>query len=49
MDVYSHLFPDGNREWVAKLDEPVKRPLVTGESATQPQLEPVAMGEGSAN
>lgn len=20
MDIYSHLFPDGNREWVAQLD-----------------------------
>jgi len=20
MDIYSHLFPNGNREWVAKLD-----------------------------
>lgn len=48
MDVYSHLFPDGSREWVAKLDGPVSRPSVTGESATQPQPEPVAVGEGSA-
>jgi len=22
MDIYSHLFPNGNREWVAKLDGP---------------------------
>ena len=21
MDIYSHLFPNGNREWVAQLDE----------------------------
>lgn len=49
MDVYSHLFPEGNRVWVAKLDEPVTRPPVMGESATLPQPEPVAVGEGSAN
>src|SRR5262249_794410 len=34
MDVYSHLFPEGNREWVTKLDGPVKCHPMTGESAT---------------
>ena len=33
MDVYGHLFPNRNRGWVDRLDEPGFR----GESATQPQ------------
>ena len=32
MDVYGHLFPNGNREWVGKLDECGW----AGKSATQP-------------
>jgi integrase len=33
MDVYGHLFPSGNREWVGKLDEVGSEVI----SATQPQ------------
>jgi integrase len=49
MDVYSHLFPDGNREWVRKLDEPVKTMPLTIRSATQAQPEAIAVGDGIAN
>jgi PAS domain S-box-containing protein len=31
MDIYSHLFPSGNREWVKRLDDP----LLEGKSAPQ--------------
>ena len=31
MDIYSHLFPSGNREWVQRLDDP----LLTAKSAPQ--------------
>lgn len=37
MDIYSHLFPDGNREWVMKLDAPRVPVSLKGESATQTQ------------
>jgi len=37
MDIYSHLFPGGNREWVKKLDEPVDNESFEGESATLAQ------------
>ncbi len=36
MDTYSHLFPNGNREWVRKLDEPVDKAASEGSSAPQP-------------
>jgi len=49
MDVYSHLFPEGNRDWVTKLDNPVNPMPLRRESATQPQPEAVAVGEGMAN
>ncbi len=43
MDIYSHLFPSGNREWVKTLDEPVKPEHSEGKSATpaQPRLDAV--------
>ena len=44
MDVYSHLFSEGNREWVAKLDGPAKPRLLHGESATHPQPEAASVG-----
>lgn len=49
MDIYSHLFPDGNREWVAKLDCQASMACREGQSATQPQPEVVALGVGTAN
>ena len=36
-DIYSHLFPSGNREWVKTLDEPVNQEHSEGKSATQAQ------------
>lgn len=38
MDTYSHLFPDGNRDWVAKLDVPTVPTTLTGESAIQMEM-----------
>jgi integrase len=49
MDIYSHLFPDGNREWVAKLDCPVSTASWEGQSATQAQPEAIAPGDRIAN
>ncbi len=34
MDIYSHLFPGGNREWVKRLDDPL------GEGKSAPQAHP---------
>jgi hypothetical protein len=39
MDVSSHLFPDGNRELVTKLDAPTKPISSAGEFATQTRME----------
>lgn len=49
MDIYSHLFPDGNREWVLKLDSPNQTGSKDGKSATQPQPELIAAGADHAN
>ena len=43
MDIYSHLVPNGNWEWVAKLDEPVDKDQSRRESA--PQVHPHAQTE----
>ena len=43
MDIYSHLFPNGSREWVGKLDSAGS----DAESATRPQPEPVGAEQGS--
>ncbi len=43
MDIYSHLFPNGNREWVKRLDDP----LGEGKSAPQPHLGSTAEEQGS--
>src|SRR5687768_8191026 len=48
MDIYSHLFPDGNREWVMKLDAPTAPLSLKGESATQTQPEPELIGMDGA-
>ncbi len=37
MDIYGHLFPNRNRGWVDKLDEPVETSASEGESATLAQ------------
>ena len=37
MDTYGHLFPNRNRGWVEKLDEPVEKQPSEAESATQAQ------------
>ncbi len=34
MDIYSHLFPNGNREWVKRLDDPL------GEGKSAPPAHP---------
>ncbi len=47
MDIYSHLFPNGNREWVRKLDQPIEKGGSERKSATQPQPEPVGAEQGS--
>ena len=39
MDIYAHLFPSGNKEWSAKLDD-VQPPMVA------PQTHPVGSGVG---
>lgn len=49
MDIYSHLFPEGNREWVAKLDTSAVSASNLEKSATQPQPLPVVFGGGKAN
>jgi len=41
MDVNSHLFPEGNREWVAKHDKPANPSVSRAESASQLQPEEV--------
>jgi len=38
MDVNSHLFPEGNREWVAKHDKPANPSVSRAESATSCNL-----------
>ncbi len=47
MDIYSHLFPNGNREWVAKLDEPVGKDQSRRESAPQVHPERAVEEQGS--
>ncbi len=47
MDIYSHLVPNGNREWVGKLDQPVGNGGSEGKSATQPQPEAGGAEQGS--
>ncbi len=49
MDIYSHLFPEGNREWVLKLDSPNQMGSREGKSATRSQPELIAAGADHAN
>ncbi len=37
VDLYGHLIPGGNKQAVDRLDEPVGKPGLEGESATQAQ------------
>ena len=46
VDTYSHLFPDGNRGWVRKLNESATEGWSENRSATQPRPEPVAVEKG---
>jgi integrase len=43
MDIYGHLLPNGNRGWVAKLDDMAKMPRTAAETATQAQPEGAAV------
>lgn len=49
MDIYSHLFPEGNREWVLKLDSSNQTGSREGNSATQAQPELITVVADHAN